>query len=86
MSIHPSTGEPLHSLEQLEALLAPNLEHAAQCVETAHQVSAQMGALSNLNTVETAVEHALHFLRLAQGYLKQLRKQQADEAEQSSAP
>jgi hypothetical protein len=81
--------EPLpsseYSREQIVALLAPNLEHAVLCVEAADQIARELGALEHLASLETAVEHAQHFLRLAQGYLTQLRRQQRQEQEQEDA-
>ncbi len=73
---------PEYSREQIAALLAPNLEHAVLCVEAADQIARELGVLEHLASLETAVEHAQHFLRLAQGYLTQLRRQQRQEQEQ----
>ena len=77
---------PEYSPEQIVALLAPNLEHAALCVEAAQQYTREWserggrgGDGCHLASMEMAVQHAQHFLRLAQGYLTQLRQQQQEQ-------
>ncbi len=50
--------EPLHSPEQIVALLAPNLEHAVLCVEAADQIARELGVLEHLASKEMAVQHA----------------------------
>ena len=65
--------EPLERIEQIKALPAPNLEHAALCVESARQVAYEMGAREHLAVLGTSIEHALHFLQLARGYVAHLQ-------------
>ena len=62
--------------EQIEQLLAPNLEHAALCVNSALSVVAELGAATreHLAALEVAVEHALHFLQLSKGHIAHLQR------------
>jgi len=71
--------------EQIEQLLAPNLEHAALCVNSALSVVAELGAATreHLAALEVAVEHALHFLQLSKGHIAHLQRLEMSQMEMS---
>ncbi len=72
--------------EQIEALLAPNLEHAVMCVESARLIASELGARGNLDPLSGAIEHALHFLHLARGCVTQLQELQELQATAPQIP
>lgn len=59
--------------EQIETLVAPNLEHATLCVETARYIATELGPREHLESLGIAIEHALHFLQLARGHVAHLQ-------------
>ena len=72
--------------ESIETMLAPNLEHAVMCVESARLVASELGARENLDILSGAIEHALHFLHLARGCVTQLQELQELQATSPQAP
>lgn len=71
------TEEPEMDPEQIQELIAPNLEYAAACAESAFQVLKELGIQGTLPTVDTAIARGVHFLQLAQHYLEELQQQMA---------
>ena len=67
--------EPEIDPEQVQELIAPNLEYAAACAESAYQVLKELGIHGTLPTVDTAIARGVHFLQLAQHYLEELQQQ-----------
>ena len=72
--------------EQIKALLTPNLEYAALCVESARQVALEWDAAEHLDVLSRAIEHSLHFLHLARAGIAQLQDLQATPEQTNEKP